>query len=631
MRRETFRGAGGCLMILALLLLISLPAQAMDKRVAENPLLFYSPGNAKPAVVDNIVCAVGQVYNRISNSTVERVTGTNDQCILIGDDALSIGSMRRQTPAIYAAINDYLYLGSFRVGRGSKLVHFSTDTSPGITTKSSASDSTAVSLFDTYFKISDQSPIIGPGDKFNVEVHQRTYAWSETYRADFIVYDWWVLNLNDTDLDSIFIGHHEDCDVSVPEGGSGAQAYSRDDLVYWFRDSTLVDGKWEREQISYMYDGDNPNVSGDDTGGNKIPKESTGYIGSRLLYCPPVMGVTDTADFSTIQSGSGWWDWNSDPGTDADWMARISDGLWLPPPPSVHDYRFLQKLGPFVIPAHDSIRVVVAFGVGEGLDGLRKDLGWADSLYKNSQKPELGYRWLGPSAPVAPQFTLTPGDRQVNIEWNTLAETTPDPATGQINFEGYRVWRKTGEQGAFTLLLDCDAIDDIGLNTGVVHSYLDSDVNNGFQYFYVVTAYSRGDPSIGLDSFESGKAGAIAVQPGLNVGTRDAAASGIHVVPNPFVKVSPAGFGFSPDNNNPASERLLFVNLPETANVTITVFSLTGDEIIKLKKSDYNSAVMDWDLISKNRQDVVAGLYLYVVESDKPGFKNFIGKFLVVR
>jgi hypothetical protein len=621
MRRELYRGPGGILIILGCVLALMVPALAMNRQMAENPLLgqrIY----ARPAASEEVVCNVGTIFNRISNSTVEKYSGTNDWTILLGDDSAVLPSMRRQIPGIYAGMNDYLYFGSFRVGIGSKLVHFSTDTSPGLTLKSSNTDSTAVSLYDTYWSISDQSPLVADADKFNVEAHCHTYAWSESYRANFIIYDFWFINLNADTLRQVYMALHADCDVSTAEGGSGAAAWSRDDLPNYVRDDI------NKEYISYMYDGDNPNVAGNDIGGNKIPKESTGYIGSRLLYCPAVIGDTVIGR----QSGHGWWDWNSDPGTDADWMRLMSDGLWLNPPPSIHDYRFLQKLGPFNIPANDSVRIVFAVGVGEGLAGLRADLEWANLLFKHSIDPTFGYRWLGPSAPTSPTFTqLDPGDRQVRIAWDNLAEITPDPATGEYDFEGYRLWRKTGINGSWTMLLESDVIDDIGLNTGIVHEYLDTDVSNGYQYYYVVTAYDRGNPASGIESFESGKSGARNVEPGLNVGTQNEAQSGIHVVPNPFVLTSPEGFGFTPSNSNPSLERILFVNLPAAPSVTVTIFSLTGDEVIKLHKSDPESRTLDWDLITKSRQKVVAGVYMYVVESDAPGFKNFIGKFMVVR
>jgi hypothetical protein len=173
-------------------------------------------------------------------------------------------------------------------------------------------------------------------------------------------------------------------------------------------------------------------------------------------------------------------------------------------------------------------------------------------------------------------------------------------------------------------------VDDIGLNTGIVHSYLDRDVSNGFQYFYVATAYDRGNPAAGIESFESGRSGARNVEPGLDVGTRDAAVSGIHVVPNPFVLSSPIGYGFSPTNDNPSLERIQFVNLPLAGTGTVSIYSLTGDKVIELPKVDGVRSV-SWDLITKSRQKVVAGMYLYVVESNAPGFEDFIGKFMVVR
>jgi len=608
MRKTFSRGILGGLTVLCLVVAMGLPAFAMNREVAENPLLRYN-GVGKPAVSQEVICDVGYVWNRITNSTVEVNSGTNDWTILFGDDSAQQPSMVWLYPSVYSD-NLYLYFGSLRIGQGTQLVKFSTDTSPGITTKSINSDPTAVSHLDTYYSISDQSPLVPDADRFNVEVHQKSYAWSETYRDDFIIYDFQVINLNSTTLDSIFIAIHMDCDISGAGGGDGTQGFWRDDKPGYYRDDAT------NEYISYMYDADNPTIAGDDTGGKFLPKESTGYIGSRLIYCPPIMGSTE----ETVQSGHGWWDWNSDPGDDPDWMLLMSDMQWLDPPPSPHDFRYLQKFGPFSIAAGDSVRLVFALGIGEGLEGLRTNLAWADSLFKLD--------WVGPSAPASPIFTLVPGDRQVEISWDDASETTPDPATGVMDFEGYRVWRRTGSSGDWTLLMECDLVDEFGHNTGLVHSYTDLDVNNGFQYRYVVTAFDRGEPENGIESFESGRSTVQTVEPGLMVGTMHEAQSGIHVVPNPFVKSSPTGFGFAPDQNNPSEERILFVNLPEAGEAKVTVFSLTGDEIISLKK-DPGMRAISWDLITRSRQKVVAGMYLYVVEA--PNMDDFIGKFMVVR
>ncbi|MEE9553507.1 MAG: hypothetical protein V3W18_04345 [candidate division Zixibacteria bacterium] len=609
MRKTISKGILGGLLTLGIVLALGLPVSAIDKEVAENPLLRYNGVN-KPAVSQDIVCDVGSVQNRITNSTVEVNTGTNDWTILFGDDSAEQPSMLWLYPSAYEQ-NLYLYFGSFRIGRGDKLVHLSTDTSPGMDSTSINYNPSAVSHLDTYFEISDQSALVPDVDRFNIEVHAKTYAWSETYRDDFIIYDFEVINLNSTSVDSIYMAIHMDCDISGAGGGGGTQGFWRDDKPGYYRDDAT------KEYISYMYDDDNPTIAGDDTGGKFLPKESTGYIGSRLLYCPPVMGSIE----ETVQSGHGWWDWNSDPGTDSDWMLLMSNGQWLDPPPSPHDFRYLQKFGPFEIAGGDSARLVFAFGLGDGLSGLRANLAWADSLLK--------LNWVGPSAPTTPEFTLVPGDRQVELTWGDAAETTPDPATGVYDFEGYRVWRRTGVAGGWTLLMECDLVNQIGHNSGLVHSYTDTDVNNGFQYSYVVTAFDKGEPENGIESFESGKGGFQTVEPGILVGTGNEGESDIHVVPNPFVKSSPTGFGFAPDQNNPSEERILFVNLPAAGEATVTIFSLTGDEVISLQK-DPGVRALSWDLITKSTQKIVAGMYLYVVESSELS-EDFVGKFMVVR
>ena len=38
-----------------------------------------------------------------------------------------------------------------------------------------------------------------------------------------------------------------------------------------------------------------------------------------------------------------------------------------------------------------------------------------------------------------------------------------------------------------------------------------------------------------------------------------------------------------------------------------------------------------WNLVSRNGQEVVSGIYLYSVESRDPGFDDFIGKFVIIR
>lgn len=595
---------------------------AMNRQVAENPMYYSGMGKVFQEG-DTIVCNVGMVENYIGNSTYTKATGTQEWTILIGDDSQELSSMVWKTPAIYQN-NSYLYFASLRLGYHGHTIHFAEDRATNIVVKKYGVDEGAISNFDTEFYIDDQSNIVPAAYQVGVGIRQKTYAWSESYRDDFIVYDYWIYNISGDEIDSLYVGLHNDADVSTAEGGSGDQQWSIDDIPGYYRDDVT------KEYISYVRDGDNPNIPGDDLGGRRTPKEASGYIGSRLLYTPPRSGADDSD--TTVQTGHGYWDWNSDPseaGGFADWFDRLIQTEFKAPPPSPFDYRYFQKSGPFTIPVDDSIRIVYALGVGEGLEGLRENLEWAAYLYERS----TDISWIGPSAPLSPIFTLLPGDGFVDINWNDTAEASIDPFSGEQDFEGYRLWRKTDT--GWSLLMECDYVNGMGFNTGLVHSYTDYDVNNFFQYTYVVTAYDRGDPNNNIESLESGREGTkLVVEPGIYNNTANAAATGIHVVPNPFVAQSAPNFGFNPTTSNPSTERILFVNLPPTS--TVRIYTLTGDLITTISNIENTDNVdlgwqttASWDLITDFDQTIVSGLYLYVVES--PGIDDFIGKFAVVR
>ena len=86
-----------------------------------------------------------------------------------------------------------------------------------------------------------------------------------------------------------------------------------------------------------------------------------------------------------------------------------------------------------------------------------------------------------------------------------------------------------------------------------------------------------------------------------------------------------------PSEDDPTGVRIRFANLPASRN-TIKIYSLSGDLVQTIEHdgmSGYGEA--SWNLVSRNGQEVVSGIYLYVVESSDGGFDDFIGKFVVVR
>jgi len=76
--------------------------------------------------------------------------------------------------------------------------------------------------------------------------------------------------------------------------------------------------------------------------------------------------------------------------------------------------------------------------------------------------------------------------------------------------------------------------------------------------------------------------------------------------------------------------RVHFINLPDTA--TIRIFSLDGDLIREIHHPDpflttYSSSV-GWDLISRNTQAVVSGIYIWRVDSR---LGTQVGKLVIIK
>ncbi len=138
--------------------------------------------------------------------------------------------------------------------------------------------------------------------------------------------------------------------------------------------------------------------------------------------------------------------------------------------------------------------------------------------------------------PLKPTLTAVPGDKQVFLYWDNIAEQSRDRFMGFENgdpklgykktFEGYNIYRSqeaefndvkiiTDAQGnpkywkpiaQFDLRDSVFGPDPVGINgarfwrgaeTGLAHSYIDKDVKNGVTYYYALVSYTKGDPKFG--------------------------------------------------------------------------------------------------------------------------------------
>jgi hypothetical protein len=155
--------------------------------------------------------------------------------------------------------------------------------------------------------------------------------------------------------------------------------------------------------------------------------------------------------------------------------------------------------------------------------------------------------------------------------------------------------------------------------------------------YMAVTTKDFGNPQTGLEPLESSPlANAIEVYPIWSNEEVVAQDLEVSVFPNPY-RVDggylEAGFEqLDPQSPSPdRARRIHFANLPREA--TIRIYTLDGDLVRELNHPcncnlQEGESMMAWDLISRNTQAVVSGIYLYSVESE---LGNQVGKFVIIK
>lgn len=181
------------------------------------------------------------------------------------------------------------------------------------------------------------------------------------------------------------------------------------------------------------------------------------------------------------------------------------------------------------------------------------------------------------------------------------------------------------------------------LSYGFYHFDL-KNLNPSIGQYFSVTSFDQGDPSIDLDVLESplGECNVVTVPIySADVVTRKNLS--VNVYPNPY-KISFTG----PDGQKTsyfeqgwegrgagtvfaeADRRINFINLPDTA--TIAIYTLAGDLVRVINHPDKNlstySSKCSWDLVTRNAQAVVSGIYIYRIDS-KLGSQ--VGKLVIIK
>jgi len=155
-------------------------------------------------------------------------------------------------------------------------------------------------------------------------------------------------------------------------------------------------------------------------------------------------------------------------------------------------------------------------------------------------------------------------------------------------------------------------------------------------YYVAVTAFDFGSPQTGLEPLESSKTiTAKSAYPNNEWDQAPDEVKNVYVYPNPYR--NDAGYrvlGFEgrgqEDRSRDRVRKITFANLP--SKCTIKIFTLDGDLVREIKHnfdpSDPNSSYQEWDLVTRNVQLVVSGLYYWIVEDENGHAK--IGKLVIL-
>ena len=353
---------------------------------------------------------------------------------------------------------------------------------------------------------------------------------------------------------------------------------------------------------------------------------------------------------------------------------QIPDGPPIPGEGSAN-WRILIGTGPFTIKAGCSQEIWVGIIGAVGPSRLNA----VANLFATDDIAQAFFDagFPAPAPPEIPNLSVTALDGRVTLTWQNNAEVSDDLA-GELlgitvangynadyvkrDFQGYRVYRSlTGLEGSFSLLAQYDKVDSLGIitnrfintnnhldiedvnlgsNSGLVYHYVDSNLTNGQNYFYSVTAYDAQPYIAGPDSMlfdgiyipkpaglpvsleSSILANAVSVVPFKTVAST---VKNIKVVPNPFYKYS--------SYETSLDKLIKFTNLPSSC--TIKIFTVAGDLVRTLNHNsssnndrvnnrpydetyspaDDATSIERWDLKTSNGRYVASGMYIALVES----------------
>ena len=352
-------------------------------------------------------------------------------------------------------------------------------------------------------------------------VKQTGYSYGRPYAENLIMIRFKLFNLGSTDFDSCYVGFQADLKPDF---------YADDFIKYW-----TMDDYSETPSFFWKWDYNGIAQRGDSSYFGENWEGPVGYIGMGMIDTPDSMGVTsfhyynddnspvDNAYFTAMLSN------NRDTTLEDIDHYFHGDSLNFDNPDTAYwgdldfdsfpgsEITFTFGSGPFSLGVGDSVEFSIVFAIEEDSIKLRES---AEMAYFMAM--ETAYQGSGP--PDLPIVTGSAGDGEVKIFWDNHSESSIDIITLQQDFEGYKVYKSTdqgetwgepitnfyGDRVGWVPIAQYDVIDSVtgidpaygedfpnannwlGNDTGLEHSFTDTDVTNGLETWYCVTAYDRG-------------------------------------------------------------------------------------------------------------------------------------------
>ncbi len=309
-----------------------------------------------------------------------------------------------------------------------------------------------------------------------LELTQTVLQWNFCYNEDitFVLLD--ITNKSGVDYTNFSFGLYVDLDLGGQDG-TGENGRLNDQVGY---DSAA--------NLAWNYDLDR------DPGWGVVPK----LMGTKYLETPNDIGMTGLRNE----------DWALIPRDDPSrfvFMSQVGYDPLLPPT----DQIYMQTTSGIDIANDSTIRVVFAIIAGDTETDLRTNGDLAQTLYDNF--------YVGPRPPITPTLTATPGDERVYLFWNDTAETSVDPLSGDMDFAGYKLYRsddqgrtwgeedRTSENSCLEIEYDRVAEFQTAVpGAPIAHSFVDSGLYNGVEYWYALVAYDTGAADNGVDVLQNG-------------------------------------------------------------------------------------------------------------------------------